>query len=298
MSTTTAIKTANGTLKRARRIASILMTIPLHLQALLMDVALIAMTCGIVGPAGADPLLQVAPLEPERIQPSLTAHVPVFPLEPEAARWIIFNNHIAPGHQPEALFLRVPREFAGSDPGEPVRAWGINLLVHYPDMTGPRNPQNRGKLGVCAGGCPGEMMISIYNDIGSIAFGPELSFANLESDRRNPAFALTRYTDVPSDKFTMIVSEEHGTDPKNVSDTLYFIQKRIDGSVQFFARCTYNTIVHLCVAYAASTKVPGVEVQYNLHLEDIDDWARIQSTVLEFADRLIVGAFGYVGTEQ
>ena len=255
--------------------------------------AFMAIALAVCGHAIADPLLSLTPLEPERVHPSMSVELPDFPAKPGTKRFVIFNNVLPAGRPGKALFLRVPREYAGEDSREPARTWGLNLLVHYPDMTGSGNPKNKGALGVCAGGCPGEMLISIYNEIGSDMFGPEIRFASLEKDLHNPAFVHTRYSEVKSEKFTRVVNEEHGTDPKNVSNALYFIEKRSDGSVQFFARCSYNTKVHLCVAYAASPDVVGVEVQYTFHLEEVDDSERIQSTVLGFVQRLIVGVFDY-----
>jgi len=138
------------------------------------------------------------------------------------------------------------------------------------------------------------MLISVYNKMGSDIFGPEIGFANLERDMHNPIFeGRVNYSQEPSTKFTMIINEAIVGQPQNITNAIYFIHKKEDGAVEFFARCTYNTKVHLCVAYAASTDVPGVEVQYNLHLEDIDDWDRIQATVLGFVQRLIVGVFDY-----
>jgi hypothetical protein len=244
--------------------------------------------------SAADPLLSAVPLESERVQPSLDAKLPSFPAEPGTKRYILFNDTLPPGRPGKALYLRVPSEYAGDDSREPVRAWGLNLLVHYPDMTGPRNPINKGALGVCAGGCPGEKLISIYNKIGSDLFGPGIRYANLEDDMHNPIFmGRVTYSDIPSTKFTLVVNETVGGNSQNITNALFYLQKKPDGSVGFFARCSYNTKVHLCIAYAASTKSPGVEVQYNLHLEDIDDWERIQGTVLGFVDLLIVGVFDY-----
>jgi hypothetical protein len=239
----------------------------------------------------------VSPLDPERGYPTTAPRLPPFPAEPGTKRYIVFNNHIAPGQQPEALYLRVPLQFAGDDAGEPVRAWGLNLLVHYPDMTGARNPQNIGRLGVCAGGCPGEMMISVYNDIGSIAFGPELRLKNLERDMHNPALVHTKFSEVASDEFSNVIKEEHGMDPRNTSDEVYFVQRRPGGSVEFFADCRYNTPVHLCVGYAAASEASGIEVQYTFRIENIYDWKIIQTTVLRFAGYLIAGVFDY-GSDQ
>jgi len=257
----------------------------------------------VAGRVGADPLLGVVPLPPDRVHPSLTVKVPPFPPQPGTARYILFNDTLGPDRQPRALYLRVPHQFAGDDRGAPVRTWGLNLLVHYPDMTGPLNPNNAGKLGVCAGGCPGEMMVSIYNHIGNtFPFGPNIRAATLDHDRRyaelqhehhDPIYALVRYSEVASNRFTEVVQETFGTDPKNIGDRLYFIQRMPNGSVRFFADCTYNTVVHLCEAYGALPNAPGVEVDYDFHLENVDDWARIQDTVFRFVDGLVYGTFDY-----
>jgi hypothetical protein len=97
--------------------------------------------------AQADPLLPVAPLEPERVHPSLEGEIPPFPPQPGKRRFVLFN-HVEIGRPPRLVYMLVPNEFYGGDPGEPTRVWGLSLLLHYPDMTGPRNAKNAGTLGV------------------------------------------------------------------------------------------------------------------------------------------------------
>jgi hypothetical protein len=117
--------------------------------------------------ATADPLLPVAPPEKNRVHPSPSGEVTPFPPEPGTPRFVLFNN-IKTAERPRLVYIRVADQFEGAHTSEPTRVWGLNVLVHNPDMTGPRNPQNAGELGVCAGRCPGEMLISIYKMISGV----------------------------------------------------------------------------------------------------------------------------------
>jgi len=47
----------------------------------------------------------------------------------------------------------------------------------------------------------------------------------------------------------------------------------------------------LCEAYEALPNVLGVEVDYDFHIENVNDWARIKDTVFRFVDGLVYGTF-------
>jgi hypothetical protein len=247
--------------------------------------------------AQADPLLPVAPLEPERVHPSLEGKIPPFPPQPGKRRFVLFN-HVEIGRPPRLVYMLVPNEFYGGDPGEPTRVWGLSLLLHYPDMTGPRNAKNAGTLGVCPGGCEGDMLVSVYNDIGMPLFGAEIRLANLKKSMGDVKPSdHTNYTEIPSDQFTKVIKETHGVDPRNPTNTLYFISMDRD-VVSFFASCFYNLVAHICTAYANPQTTPGVEVQYWIRLENVENWRSVQRTVLSFVDQMVFGVFDYESVDQ
>lgn len=238
----------------------------------------------------ADSLLQLAPLEQERVHPSLDVEIPPFLARPGTRRFVIFNNIIGL-KPPLLLYLRVPDEFAGPDTVESTRTWGLNLLVHYPDMTGPGNPENTGKHWDCAGGCPGDMLISIYNDTGLPRFGSEMRLEVLEKQIHDAIPGLVKYSEMERSGFSRILKEEHGQNPANSSNRIYFIKSTDDNSVSFFAECSYNSEVHLCQVVADLPTFRGVEVDYGIHLEEIDNWERIQNDVFAFVSKLTYGLF-------
>jgi hypothetical protein len=49
--------------------------------------------------------------------------------------------------------------------------------------------------------------------------------------------------------------------------------------------------VHLCEAYADLPTFRGVEVDYSIRLEKINNWERIQHDVFSFVTKMIVGVF-------
>lgn len=260
------------------------------LNVLLYVTSLQAAFTSSLGCLFADPLLQVAPFEQERVAPSLKGELPPFAPKAGARRFAIFN-HLGRAQSPHVVYMYVPQEFTGADTTDPTRVWGLNLLVHYPDMAGPGNPHYAGKLGVCAGGCPGEMLISIYNYVGRSQYGAEAWEALLDKDMHNPVYSSAVFTNMSSEAFTRVTREEWGSDPKNPQDKIYFEKRDSRGSIEFFARCSYNTPVHLCQAFTSLASVDGVEIQYTLHLENIAEWPEIQKTVLSFVDTLIGGIY-------
>jgi len=231
------------------------------------------------------------PQEESRIHPSLTAEIPPFPPRLGARRFAIFDHSYSP--HPRLLYLLVPDQFAGPDPGDVTRVWGLNPLVHYPDMTGLRNPKNAGKLGVCAGGCPGEMLISIYNRIGEPRSVATLSYDWLEKEIHDPATpAFIKFTKEPNIyHFTDIIRRVINNNPNDIVNQLYFIRKSLNNKVNYFARCSYNTVVHLCQITADLQAYHGVQVDYTQHLDQMPQWQEIEDTVFAFVTRMIVGEY-------
>jgi hypothetical protein len=239
----------------------------------------------------AHPILQVVPLEEARVHSLLSGQVPDFPSIPGTRRVIIFNNTVAASNHQRAIFVRVPEKFTGPGSNDPERTWGLNILVRYPDMIGLHGSPNERKSAACTGLCSSGMMISIYNHIGSVAPAVELRFWDLQRREHNLPHSGVSFSEVESDRFSMVIKETYGTNPDNTANALNYIQRGQDGTIAFLARCYYNTEVHLCYAYGSSNKTPGVDVEYHFNLEDIEYWPEIRGKVLALVDSLIIGAF-------
>jgi hypothetical protein len=202
------------------------------------------------------------------------------------------NKPIRPGETREALYLSVPTEYAGIDGSEPMRSWGLHLIVHYPDMTGVLDPRNRGRLGTCAGYCPGEMDILITYRHGNAKSGAAAWLTYYDNLKTNPAFRSDRYVETTKLPFTNVVTKIINSDETNPLNQRQFLVKSGD-SISFFAVCSYNTPTHLCKGYTSAHVIPDVELEYTFLLEDVSDFQSIQDKVVDFVDSLLVKAERY-----
>lgn len=248
------------------------------------------------GHAIADPLLRDVPLEESRVHPSLSGTIPDFPSSDGSYRLAMFNESKR-DNPPRAIYFRVPEEFMIADRLKVYRVWALNLLVHYPEMTGPRNPVNRGKIGVCPGPCPGDMLITIANRIGDPLVGAARRALALEEEMTGKFASphLLRFVDMPSGAFTRIVRRENIRFPENsAQNNMYYFVTNGIGSHEFMAQCSHLSPVQLCTAYTESRTYLGLDVRYTFLQKDIGDWRVMQNRVLSFIDGIAVGIFDYV----
>ncbi len=110
-------------------------------------------------PDSIDPILRGTPLEADRIAPTNPAKNLPLQSEPGKTDYLLYN-YVSSGHANPILYLKIPHEFVGTQ--EPRHEWGVNMIVWYPEMTGPLNPANKGR-GDCLGWCNGQISMSIEN---------------------------------------------------------------------------------------------------------------------------------------
>lgn len=248
----------------------------------------------LVTPAVAqfDPLLRVAPIEAERDHPTSTFDLPPFPPEPHTRRFILMRYLHPIGGPPKAVYLRIPERYLGADTSEPTRAFGVALLVKYPEMTGPHDPENVGKLLECSGPCPGIMLVSIYNKINVTAYGADSSWQALRIHMNDLARrGLSWFSEEKSVLFSVRINEVVDGNKNNASNAAYFIQKKSTGEADFFSKCSVNTVVHGCATDISSERFRGLEIKYDTRLESIDEWPSIRKSVTDLVDSFVINIF-------
>lgn len=190
----------------------------------------------------ADPLLQVAPLDQERVRPSLKGKIPPFPPAPGTRRFALFNN-VATLQPPRLVYMRVPEEFAGPDTSDPTRVWGSIYwsITRYDWTTQSSEGWQARRL---SGRLPRRN--ADHNQIGLHFFGAESRLQALQKFARNATTGLARYSEIVRPGFSKVIREEYGANPRNVSDMLHFIKMKIPPTYRFM-RTAITTRRCICV---------------------------------------------------
>jgi len=209
-----------------------------------------------------DPALRIAPLEQERIRPPDNPNDPVAPIESGRSRYVISFVGMHPYNPATAVYLSIPEEFVGPDNGKQVSCFGLNIRTWFPEMTGPRNPLNRGR-GDCAGWCDGEMLISIANGSGYSKTLPQRR-AGMVDDNLAPSHAPSAFDYSEAGNFNGMRFVRALNLNRNFPDTDrdYFFEQDSKGEVVSLMECDVTAVSPSCHVFTTSDNDKALEINY------------------------------------
>lgn len=244
------------------------------------------------GQESGDPVLRTAPLEPDRVMPANPAKNLPLQTEPGKTDYLLYNDIPSERNNP-ILYLKIPYEYTGGE-SLPVHNWSVNLVVWYPEMTGPFNPANRGRKD-CAGWCKGEIMLSIENwkDRGYTVIERRLKVLQEDmafEQASKPEERLTIHTKLQVDGFDEVYEINEINFPKGNIHRVY-IKRSVNGDVEFYANCVPYAISPACEVELNMIELHNIYVSYAYSMSAFNDWKALDNKVRDLVKSFVVAIF-------